>query len=365
MLQELDQHPHARAVLDSALKGEPSHAYLLYGPGDAKRRMAREFAAELLAAGQDDAAAVRERVLRGTHPDLTWVTPSGAHELLRADIDEPVVLAATRTPFEADRRVFVIERAETMNDEAANRLLKTLEEPADYVHLVLLASGPEDVLPTIRSRCQLVRFEPIGTERLAEELVSEGAETELATATARLSGGDQELARLLVGESGAALRTAALKFGRTAVAGELVERPWLELLETAKRAGTAAAEQIESALEQELELVSKKDRKRVQTAAAERAKRARRRAESATLDLALRLVVSWYRDLLCLAYGSPELAFNSDRRDDLEADASAVTPQVASAAIALVEETRTRIELNVGTELAFEALAYRIEKLAN
>ena len=63
------------------------------------------------------------------HPDLTWVAPSGAAEMLVADIEEPVVAAATRTPFEARRRVFVIERAETMNDQAANRMLKTLEEP--------------------------------------------------------------------------------------------------------------------------------------------------------------------------------------------------------------------------------------------
>ncbi len=77
----------------------------------------------------ETARAVRDRVQRGTHPDLTWVTPSGAAEMLVSDIDEPVVAAAARTPFEASRRVFVIEGAETMNEQAANRLLKTLEEP--------------------------------------------------------------------------------------------------------------------------------------------------------------------------------------------------------------------------------------------
>ncbi len=74
------------------------------------------------------------------------MTPSGAAEMLVADIEEPVVAAATRTPFESARRVFVIEAADTMNDQAANRMLKTLEEPPAFTHLLLLADRREDVL---------------------------------------------------------------------------------------------------------------------------------------------------------------------------------------------------------------------------
>ena len=99
-------------------------------------------------------------MLHGAHPDLTWVTPSGAHEMLRRDVDEAVVAAAAHTPFEAGFRVFVLERADTMNDEAANALLKTLEEPPGYVVLLLLTDRPTQVLPTIASRCQPVRFDP-------------------------------------------------------------------------------------------------------------------------------------------------------------------------------------------------------------
>jgi DNA polymerase III subunit delta' len=112
-VQELDAHPHARAVLGAALAegGRPSHAYLLHGPaGSGKRAAARAFAAELLSRGAADAESARLRVMHGTHPDLTWVTPSGAHEMLRRDVDEAVVSAAARTPFEASHRVFVLER---------------------------------------------------------------------------------------------------------------------------------------------------------------------------------------------------------------------------------------------------------------
>src|SRR5919199_3584433 len=130
----LDAHPHAAAVLGAAVEGRPSHAYLLHGPaGTGKREAARAVAAELLARGAPDADSARLRVEHGAHPDLTWVVPSGAHEMLRQDVDEAVVAASAHTPFEASRRVFVLERADTMNDEAANTLLKTLEEPPEYV----------------------------------------------------------------------------------------------------------------------------------------------------------------------------------------------------------------------------------------
>src|ERR1700729_3175535 len=172
-LPGLDLHPHARAVLTPALPpaGSPSHAYLFHGPsGTGKRTVARAFAAALHADGAQQRQTVLERVQRGAHPDLTWVTPSGASEVLVSDIDEPVVAAAAHTPFESSRRVFVIEAAGSMNDQAANRLLKTLEEPPPFAHLILLAEHREDVLPTIASRCQQVRFDPLSDELLAARL---------------------------------------------------------------------------------------------------------------------------------------------------------------------------------------------------
>ena len=106
----------------------------------------------------------------GSHPDLTWVVPSGVHEMIRGDVSHAVVGAAAHTPFREVWRVFVIERVDVMNDEAANTLLKTLEEPPDYVVLILLTDRPTQVLPTITSRCQGVRFDAPPPGRLAERL---------------------------------------------------------------------------------------------------------------------------------------------------------------------------------------------------
>ena len=118
------------------------------------------------------------RVGHGAHPDLTWVRPTGAHVMRVEDVEGPVVSAATRTPFESRRRVFVLERVDTMNDEVANRLLKTLEEPAHFVHLILLTEALGRVLETVISRCQLVRFDPLPAATIAAQLAAEGVPAE-------------------------------------------------------------------------------------------------------------------------------------------------------------------------------------------
>ena len=346
VLAELDRHPHARAVVGPVLApgGRASHAYLFHGPaGAGKRAAARALAAELLAAGSTDAMNARARARSGAHPDLTWVTPSGAHEMLVADIDGPVIGAASRTPFESGCRVFVIERVHTLNDEGANRLLKTLEEPASFVHLILLTDRIVEVLPTIVSRCQLVRFDAPSVEEIAARLESTGVPSDAALACARLALGDGERSRELAGAEGAALRAGAERFARGAIAGDLsARRPWIELLSAVRARGESAGAEIEARLVDELELSPRKDRRRIETDFSERIRRMRRRAETAALDLALTLVALWYRDLMCLAWGAPDLVHNVDRSTELAADADR-SPDRLREAVELVQGTRERL----------------------
>ncbi len=368
MLAELQHHPHARAVLARALDdGRPSHAYLFHGPGGAgKRTVARALAAELLAEGSADPDGARARAHSGVHPDLTWVVPSGAHEILVSDVDGPVIGAASWTPFESSRRVFVLERVDELGDEAANRMLKTLEEPAAYVHLILLTDRLGEVLPTIRSRCQLVRFEPPRPEHVATEIEQLGVSRETALACVRLALQDAERARELAGQDGRALRVAAEKFARAALAGGMaVARPWEELLAAVRVRGEAAGAELESRAQAELELTSRKERKRVQGEWSERARRSRRRVQTGALDLGLQLVSLWFADLACLAWKADELVRHCDRPVELRADAGlpgGAAPDRLRAAIELVEETRLRFVLNVSEDLACEALGYRLEQ---
>ncbi len=364
LLPGIDAHAHARAVLCPALasQGSPSHAYLFHGPaGTGKRTIARAFAAALLAEGARDPETVRERVQRGSHPDLTWVIPSGAAEMLVSDIEEPVVAAATRTPFESARRVFVIEAAEAMNEQAANRMLKTLEEPAAFVHLLLLTDRREDVLATIASRCQHVRFDPLPAGQIAGRL--EGVEGERAQACARLAGGDARRAALLAGEQGAALRAGAEVLVRSALAGTTRGRPWLRLLELAREAGASAGEEAQERLARELELVPSRERRRYEREGLEARRRGERRARRQTLDLALRLAELWLRDLLCVCEGAPGLVYAVDRRRELEQDASGRDGARLREGVELVGDTRLSLALNVSEELALEALGYRLEGL--
>jgi DNA polymerase-3 subunit delta' len=360
VLAGTERHPHARAVLAAGLPpaGRPSHAYLFHGPaGAGKREAARAFAAELLADGAADPDNARERVQHGVHPDLTWVTPSGATEMLVGDIDQPVVAAASHTPFEARRRVFVIERAETMHETSQNRMLKTLEEPAAFAHLILLSSRPGKLLPTIVSRCQHVRFDAAAPEDLAARLQADGLDAPAADAAARLGLGDAERAR-----AAPALRPHAEAFARAALSGDLRERPWLALLAQAKREGDAAQAAVEERVAAELELLPKKERKRAEREGTEAARRAQRRARMAALDQGLELAGLWLRDAGCVAEGVPELVHATDRVAELTADAEGRQPHRLRAAVAMVDDARAAFILYPSEELLLETLASRLAR---
>jgi DNA polymerase-3 subunit delta' len=363
VLPATERHPHARAVLSGALPpdGRPSHAYLFHGPaGSGKATVARAFAAALLSDGASDPDSVRARVDHGVHPDLTWVTPSGGAQMLVSDIDEPVVAAATRTPFEARRRVFVIERAETMNDQAANRMLKTLEEPAAFVHLVLLTDRPGEILPTIASRCQHVRFDAPSAGEIAARL--HGIEPAVAQACARLGLGDAERAARLAFGDGPKLRAGAEAYARGALHDELARRPWLEILVRAKALGDQAQVAIEERITEELDFLPTRDRKRAEREGAEAARRAARRARAGALDQALQLAGLWFRDVAAVADGAPEVVHAVDRLDALRDDARGRVPHRLRAAVETIDDARALLMLNPSEELLLEALAYRLAR---
>ncbi len=359
-----EDHPQARMVLATALAGSPSHAYLFHGPaGTGKSTAARAFAAELLAEGSDDAESVRHRVGTGSHPDLTWVRPSGAHVMRVDDVEGPVVSAATRTPFEAARRVFVLERVDTMNDEVANRLLKTLEEPAHYVHLILLTESLGRVLDTVVSRCQLVRFEPLPIARIAAALEGEGVPPERALACAGLSLGNATRARYLASDEGQELRAEVAGFVAAALRGGGPE-PWRPLLERAERARGVAEESAAEERGQRLELEPKgRERRALERDMEDAAKRDGRRARTAVLDLALTLTELAFRDLVCVAEGAPEAVLAVDSPPDLAGDARARDPRRLREAAERCEQTRQSLELNVTEELALSALGFRLAAL--
>jgi DNA polymerase III subunit delta' len=366
ILAGTEDHPQARIVLSSALGSGPSHAYLFHGPaGTGKRTVARSFAAELLAEGEDDPGAVRLRVEHGTHPDLTWVRPSGAHVMRVEDVNEPVVAAATRTPFEASRRVFVLERIDTLNDQAANRMLKTLEEPPAFVHLILLTDSLGRVMETVVSRCQLVRFDPLPAARIAAALEAEGVPAERGDACARLALGNAARARFLASPAGEELRGDVERVVASALAGNgRGSEPWRPLLERAEQRRLDAEEAAAAERVERLELEPKgRDRRAIERELEEAAKRDGRRARTEVLDLALTLTGLAFRDLVCLAEDAPEAVLAADRSGALAEHARGRDPRRLREAAERCEDVRQALELNVMEDLALAALGFRLTAL--
>ena len=360
------EQPAARIALVAALE-QPYHAYVFTGPpGSGKRSAARALAAELLAEGSEDAENARRRALAdpSPHPDLVWLRPPGTQHLIE-EVRERVIAAAPYRPFESDRRVFVIEAAEAMAEESQNALLKTLEEPPPFAHLILITSEPEALLETVRSRCRSVRFSKLSPEAVEEQLRTEAAPLE-RRAVARLSDGDPDRAEFLLSDEGRALRKAVENLIGAAARGELSGAPWTGIADAAEAAGAHEAavqrERAERAAEEAAERTGPAARRRVRDAE-ELAKRASRRARTETLDLGLGLLAGWLRDLVAAGEGVAELALNCDRVEEIEALAAQADPRRARRAAELVMDTRRRLQVNVSETLALEALAFRLEFL--
>jgi DNA polymerase-3 subunit delta' len=345
----LEHQPRARVALSAALVAGPSHAYLFRGPrGAGKAAAARAFAAELLAAGVADPDDARRRALLdpSPHPDLVWLRPPGAQHMVE-EVREKVIRSASYRPFEGEKRVFVIEAAEQMRDESQNALLKTLEEPPEFAHLILLTAEPAQLLETVASRCQPIDFAPLPPEAIEAQLSGAGSPDELAAA-ARLSAGDLDRARFLLSDSGRTLRVAALGLGRATA--------WRQLLDAAEAAGEETEAATRKALEDEAEAGVKRSARDI----ADEAKRAGRRHRTEVLDLGLELAGTWHRDLAAVASGATEVVCNRDQLAILESSASAIDLARARRAMELVQDTRRRLDLNVSEELALEALAFRL-----
>jgi DNA polymerase III subunit delta' len=366
-----EHQARARVALTAALASGPSHAYLFRGPrGAGKRAAARALAAEILATGAADPDDVRRRALLdpSPHPDLVWLLPRGAQHLVD-EVRERVIRAAAYRPFEGNKRVFVVEAAEAMRDESQNALLKTLEEPPEFVHLILLSSEPDGLLETIASRCQPVDFAPLSAEVLEAALAADGpisgdignrsAHRPEVGAAARLAAGDLERARLLLSPRGVELRGEAERCLAAALAGEVGKAPWRKLLAGAEAAGTDVEEETRALLEEEARSGMKRTAKDI----ADESKRAGRRRRTEILDLGLELCALWLRDLAALAAGAEEVVFNRDRLDLLRAQAAGLDPVRARQGAELAQETRRSLDLNVSEELALEALFFRLERL--
>ena len=343
------EQTEAKRLLESALGDGPAHAYLLYGPpGVGKRAAAFLFAAELL--------GEHARVERGLHPDLYVLEPLG--DQIRIDDIRTLRRDLHMRPFEAARRVYIVFGADTMNEDAADALLKDLEEPPDYAVILLVASDLGPLPETIRSRCQLVPFRRL-SERAVREAITERApelSQQQVTTLARVAAGRLDRAERLIDPAAAQRREALL-----AVARAVYLDPAFDAAEAAAQLLDAIAARGSEAKEQEEERVGGLDLPARE--AEQRVRRAQRGAEREELLAVLEELESWYRDIVVLAAGAEAAVVHVDRLADLQEDATRERLQAAERACELVRAAwRDAEELQLSVPLALEALLIRLRR---
>jgi DNA polymerase-3 subunit delta' len=343
------EQPEAKRLLSAALTEGVAHAYLLHGPpGVGKRTAAFAFAAALL--GDERRVATR------SHPDLYLLEPLG--EMIRIDDVRALRHDLHMRPFEGDRRVYLVLDADRMNDEAADALLKDLEEPPLYAVIVLVAGELGPLPPTILSRCQLVPFRRLSERAVREWIVAQAPERseEEVRVLSRASAGRLDRARRLLDADAAARRDALIAAARSV---------YLEAgFDPGAAAGVllgVAAERGEEARDAEQALVDTLDL--TARDAEQRVRRAQRGAERDELLAGLEALEAWYRDLVVVAADAEDAAVHADRLDDLREDAAAGAADGAvGAAEAVREAWRVLDEFNLNPSLALEALFVRLRR---
>jgi DNA polymerase III subunit delta' len=343
------EQAEAKRLLSAALEEGAAHAYLFHGPaGVGKRATALAFAAELL--------GERERVERRSHPDLYVLEPLG--DQIRIDAIRALRHDLHMRPFEADRRVYLIFGAHLMNEEAADALLKDLEEPPPYAVIVLVADDVGPLPETIRSRCQPVPFRRL-SERAVREAISArapGLSPNEEAALARVAAGRLDRVERLLDPKAAERRARLLELAR-AVYRDPAFVPADAAAAVVESAGERAKE-ARAAAEASLAGKDLPDREADQLL-----RRAQRGAEREELLLYLEELAAWYRDLVAVAVGSEAAAIHVDHLEQLREDADPDRAVAAETAAELVRQTwRELEELQLQAPLAFEALFVQLRR---
>jgi DNA polymerase-3 subunit delta' len=309
-------HKWATELLKSTLQtGRVPHALLLVGPSQVgKRTMALAYAQALNCLGDEPPCGTClacQKIARGNHPDVRLFDEEGTSikiEQIRA-LQWELALSSV----EGRWRVAILTDFERATLQAANALLKTLEEPARRVVLILTTGEPDQLLPTIVSRCQVLPLRPLSYEQVRDALIERwGGEEAQAELLARLSGGRLGWAVAALTEP-QTLQTRA---------------KWLDELQALLQWGTV-----------------------------ERFRYARQLSKDPAVTRgALTLWLSWWRDVWLAAGGCREGLSNSDRLAEVQESASRYGQRGAHEAMLALRDALWQLERNVNSRLALEQL---------
>lgn len=302
-------------------KGRVAHALAFVGPeGVGKATLARVLAQALLCRSTGERPCGEcspcRRVDRGVHPDVHWIEPDGGS--VRIEQVRSLQAALALKAFEGAMKVAVIDGGDHMTPEAQNCLLKLLEEPPGDTVIAVIAESTAALLPTIRSRCQVFRFQPLPVDEVARFLVDRGADP----GKARL------VAAVTEGRLGAAL--SALEGDLLDLRNQVME--WFDSL--ASPAGARAVIHIGQRLEEE-----------------------RERA-----DELLKLFLLWLRDLVAVREGVPGAVANQDAMERLTGQASRTETRRLAAAMRAVDLARRRLRASGNFRLTIDSMLANVQR---
>jgi DNA polymerase III subunit delta' len=351
------------SVPDAAM----THAWLFTGPpGSGRSTAARAFAAALQCPrGGCGSCPACHTVRMGTHADVEVVRPSGLSYGV-ADTRE-LVRRAALSPAGNRWQVILLEDADRLTEDAANALLKAIEEPAQRSVWLLCTPSADDLEPTIRSRCRLMVLRTPPTAAVADVLVRrDGVDPAMAAFAARASGGHIGRARRLATDEGARLRRA-----------EVLRLP-LQLVDIGSCI-TAAANLVDAATEEavgataDLDAAETEDLSRALGAGAtgramprgaegalkdlERRQKARAtRTKRDALDRALLDLASFYRDVLAVQSVAATALTNDELRTSIDKVARSTSPEQSLRRLDAILACREAIDANVAPLLAVESM---------
>ena len=363
--------PQVREFLRASVRqGRVSHAYLFTGPAGSNKTLAAYALAQAVLCpkgpagprgGQCGACDACSRVMRKKHPDGRYFAPEGANGYL-VDQVRDIVADTSLAPIQAQKKVYILDRADLLGTAAANAFLKTLEEPPADVLLVLLGRTCESVLPTIVSRCQVVPFRHIPATEAAGILVQNtGASLERARiAIEACDGSITRAADFLKSNERMAFRSRVL----SVMASLRLSDDWdlvgqaAELAVAAKAPLDAARAEQEQELAENADFLAKSAIRQIEA----RNKRALTAKGFESLRQLTAIVRSWLRDVLAVGAGAPELVINVDARAAVEEAAAHTDEARVAAALAAVRRCDEAIAYNVSPETCLDALLFEVKE---
>lgn len=380
-------HETALAIARAVIEAGGAHALLLAGPaGVGKTTLALDLAAVLLCTGATGPArpcrACRgcRMVESGNHPDLHRVAPDGPGGQIkigeRTNADpgtvRGLVSSLSLLPIEGGARVAIVEGAHRMNDDAQSALLKTLEEPAAGVTIILCADEEERLLPTIRSRCARIRLGTLGLREIEAILGDLGAaDPPTAARLGRLAGGRPGLALAYARAPEAVLARTEIARSLLDLLGASRARRLAGARELLASAGIVAATLAESGPPSAGEAAGPTGRsprnRRVVTrnadpgdeAETQPAESTRRAPASERRRAAGQLIEIWRevaRDLAVVRLGQPGQVRDTGLLEDLTAAAQGLDPAAAPRFLARLARAGELLDVNVGPELLVDGL---------